>query len=150
MIAQVRNRPMSKFGTNTCFLSFTEPELNASEYIRDLLPKWIRVQLAYPHGLRTSFDQFCKHLEGRIELATQDLYKGNAASCHCCCLGEMRLPRNRQRGHGSSPPSFMSANIELSCRPARSHAVTVLSNYTYNSKRHCGGQLQRFVRFSNL
>jgi len=37
------------------------------------------------------------------------------------------------------------SNIELSCRPDRSRALTVLQNYTDSSKRPPGGQLQRFV-----
>jgi len=36
-------------------------------------------------------------------------------------------------------------NMELSCRPARSHAPTVQRKFADSSKRHPGGQLQRFV-----
>ena len=40
---------------------------------------------------------------------------------------------------------LLAPNIELSCRPARSHALTVLPNRTDSYKRLTGGQLQRLV-----
>ena len=41
---------------------------------------------------------------------------------------------------------LMRYNIELSCRPARSHVLTVLLNVTDSYQRRSGGQLQRLVR----